>query len=466
METLHELTRDVSAAATLESLVCGKGIPKVPRQRTRRRLALGRSVQRQSVPFDTNERVADVVKTCRDERKRRVDEEPANALDNAALTKYARFTDGMALKPYEPFLHYVPRLVNIVRHTPFLNSSSASAIARASLAPTLMSMRSSTTAPMGMREHKKTNTPKLTMAVYMCYPRLLCAQVTLAEAIPVAGSGVTLPLNLSMIAARCNGAYFAPKRFAAVQLAYTNPRCRILFFHTGRVVGTGCSGAMAARLAISRAQRQLAEEAGVHVHIRNFSVINQVGAISLRATLNCEGFANDHRSTSHYDAESFVGLAWRPENESSCCEIYSTGRANLPGSRTERDLLASFSRMLPELLRHSSASRLLSLIPEELQRVHRPQSGEPVAVMHGQPLVATPAPVAAAAAAAASEEEEDEDESDMEFGDGDGASDVEDVDDAMLAGRSGDPRWLAMTDRRGIYVWCEISVAIQVPAGR
>ena len=25
----------------------------------------------------------------------------------------------------------------------------------------------------------------------------------------------------------------------AVQLAYTNPRCRILFFHTGRVVGTG-----------------------------------------------------------------------------------------------------------------------------------------------------------------------------------------------------------------------------------
>ena len=84
---------------------------------------------------------------------------------------------------------------------------------------------------------------------------------------------------------------------------------------------------MAARLAIARAQRQLAEEAGVHVHIRNFSIINQVGAISLRATLNCEGFANDHRSTSHYDAESFVGLAWRPENESSCCEIYSTGRA-------------------------------------------------------------------------------------------------------------------------------------------
>ena len=43
--------------------------------------------------------------------------------------------------------------------------------------------------------------------------------------------------GLNRVAARCNGAYFAPKRFAAVQLAYTNPRCRILVFHTGRVVG-------------------------------------------------------------------------------------------------------------------------------------------------------------------------------------------------------------------------------------
>ena len=263
------------------------------------------------------------------------------------------------------------------------------------------------------------------MLSLLSFSSFLCApQVTLAEAIPVAGSGVTLPLNLSMIAARCNGAYFAPKRFAAVQLAYTNPRCRILFFHTGRVVGTGCSGAMAARLAISRAQRQLAEEAGVHVHIRNFSVINQVGAISLRATLNCEGFANDHRSTSHYDAESFVGLAWRPENESSCCEIYSTGRANLPGSRTERDLLASFSRMLPDLLRHSSASRLLSLIPEDLQRVHRPSSGPVVTTTQAVREVTAAAPASLAAV---------DYPSDDEFG-GDSDDAVSEVDDNVLAG--------------------------------
>ena len=115
------------------------------------------------------------------------------------------------------------------------------------------------------------------------------------------GSGLTLPLDLHAIGARCTNAYYAPKRFAAVQLAFSNPRCRVLVFHTGRLVGTGarfgstrptpsrrapclysclrctgCSGPMAARMAILKAARQLAVEAKVYVHIRKFSVINQV----------------------------------------------------------------------------------------------------------------------------------------------------------------------------------------------
>ena len=52
----------------------------------------------------------------------------------------------------------------------------------------------------------------------------------LAEAVPVPGSGLTLPLDLHAIAARLTNAYFAPKRFAAVQVAFNNPRCRVLVF--------------------------------------------------------------------------------------------------------------------------------------------------------------------------------------------------------------------------------------------
>ena len=40
-------------------------------------------------------------------------------------------------------------------------------------------------------------------------------------------------------------------------------------------MGTGCAGPVAARLALLRAQRQLYTDADVHIHLRNFNVINE-----------------------------------------------------------------------------------------------------------------------------------------------------------------------------------------------
>ena len=78
---------------------------------------------------------------------------------------------------------------------------------------------------------------------------------------------------------------------------------------------------MAARLSIMRAARQLAVEADVHLHVRTFQVIIEVGAASIDARLDCDAFASTHSSTSHYDRASFVGLAWRPPKESICCGL-------------------------------------------------------------------------------------------------------------------------------------------------
>lgn len=62
----------------------------------------------------------------------------------------------------------------------------------------------------------------------------------LAEAVPetittATGERVpscTLPLDLRAISSRCNGAYYGPRRFAAVQLAFAQPRSRVLLFRT------------------------------------------------------------------------------------------------------------------------------------------------------------------------------------------------------------------------------------------
>ena len=309
---LQALRTDIATCETLENALKGK--PPQPEGKTRSG-AKKDAAANASAPKrrDIEEVLSKCIDACKESRKRhREESEPPEPMDDKSLSQYSRFTREFALEPYKQFLHYVPRLVNVV---------------------------------------------------------------TLAEALPMAGSGITLPLDLASIAARCKGSFYAPRRFAAVQLAYSNPRCRVLVFHTGRLVGTGCQGAAAARLAIAHAQRQLSEEAGVNLHVRNFAVINQVGAVSLRATLNCDAFATEHSGESHFDRSSFVGLAWRPAREHICCEIYSTGRANLPGSVAERQLLESFSRMLPELLRFSSASHLLSKISDEMQSHHKVNRG-------------------------------------------------------------------------------------------
>jgi TATA-box binding protein (TBP) (component of TFIID and TFIIIB) len=273
------------------------------------------------------------VSRCRVERKRKLAEAPQLDLSDECMRRAARFTDNLPLADYAKILHLVPRLVNVVT----------------------VSIRTQTL----LSHTRRQNTVPL------------IAQ--LAEAVPVPGSGITLPLDLHAIGARCTNAYYAPRRFAAVQLAFSNPRCRVLIFHTGRLVGTGCSGPMQARMAILKAARQLAVEAKVFVHIRKFSVINQVGAVGIDAKLNCDAFASTHSATSHYDRASFVGLAWRPGGEQICCEIYSTGKANLPGSTRQRDLLSSFARMVSELLRHSNRPEVCELVPEHLRLCHRPR---------------------------------------------------------------------------------------------
>lgn len=263
--------------------------------------------------YDADAAAADAAQLLeRAKRQRQANCDEPRDVSDAALSAAARFTDQWALAPYEPYMQYVPRVVNVV---------------------------------------------------------------TLAEARAVPGTSTSLPLDLSAIATRCRGAYYAPRRFSAVQLAFTQPRCRVLVFHTGRVVGTGCAGEHEARVALLRAQRSLREDAGIYVTMSAFAVINQVGACALNATLQCDAFAQCHSATAHYDARSFVGLAWRPTSEAICCEVYATGRANLPGSSNMADLLRSWSRMLPELLRFSSAAHLCNGVPSALRDAHRPRAG-------------------------------------------------------------------------------------------
>ena len=73
------------------------------------------------------------------------------------------------------------------------------------------------------------------------------------------------------------------------------------------------------------------------------------------------------------------------------------GRANLPGSTRERDMLGSFARMLPELLRHSDRPDVRELIADDLKAAHRPAA---VQRDDAPEAAAAPPPLGGAVAAA------------------------------------------------------------------
>jgi hypothetical protein len=115
---------------------------------------------------DLKARTTSIIQDLRNAHYEHVANAPIEDLSDSRLISFKRYTDGTPLRDYENALDLVPELVNLV---------------------------------------------------------------SLADALPLDGSG--LPFDLKKIAVKCRGAvYFAPRRFTAVQLAFDEPRSRVLLF--------------------------------------------------------------------------------------------------------------------------------------------------------------------------------------------------------------------------------------------
>lgn len=104
------LSSDVLTAVHMENALAGKGPLKTLRSRGNKK---NRVTERVVIPKDPVTLTKQVLDACKRSRKRGV-ETLTRDISHEAISKMARFTDKFNLKPYEPFLHYVPRLVNVV----------------------------------------------------------------------------------------------------------------------------------------------------------------------------------------------------------------------------------------------------------------------------------------------------------------------------------------------------------------
>jgi hypothetical protein len=109
------LASDVASTLAMESALAGKGPVKNPktRSRSKKSAAANQSVAVDPEPRDPLALLDEVLVACK-RRRREVAEGQENTTPPELINKLACFTDKFKLAPYKNFMHYVPRLVNVV----------------------------------------------------------------------------------------------------------------------------------------------------------------------------------------------------------------------------------------------------------------------------------------------------------------------------------------------------------------
>lgn len=113
------LASDVASTLAMESALAGKGPVKNPktRSRSKKSAAANQSVAVDPEPRDPLAILDEVLVACK-RRRTEMAEGQENTMSPELLNKLACFTDKFKLSPYRNFMHYVPRLVNVVTVCP------------------------------------------------------------------------------------------------------------------------------------------------------------------------------------------------------------------------------------------------------------------------------------------------------------------------------------------------------------
>lgn len=117
-DALSALRTDVATCQAIENSLRGRPPGSEPRARTSK--AARKDSAGAAIPTrDVQELLETCIGACRASRKRHQESAtPPDDTSDHGLSQYTRFTDQISLDVYKQFLHYVPRLVNVVRARP------------------------------------------------------------------------------------------------------------------------------------------------------------------------------------------------------------------------------------------------------------------------------------------------------------------------------------------------------------
>lgn len=211
--------------------------------------------------------IEDTVSRCRVQRKRARALETPKDLSDEAVCRAAKWTDRLPLSDYDNVLHLCPRLVNIVT-VRCANSNQACAIHKPESAIVRAGSWQRPSPWRGRGSSCRSTCIKLARVAQM--------HTTRPDALPPSNWPLTPRAAAFWFSTLADSS--VPVRFLLLPKRRSCPHCPTDYI-------TGCAGPMAARLSIMRAARQLAMEADVHIHVRNFQVINQVCLLDLNTNM-------------------------------------------------------------------------------------------------------------------------------------------------------------------------------------
>lgn len=109
------LASDVASTLAMENALSGKATVKVAktRSRTKKSALSSQSISVDPEPRDPLEILDGVLVACK-RKRREMAEGRENTVSPELLNRMACFTDKFKLSPYQNFMHYVPRVVNVV----------------------------------------------------------------------------------------------------------------------------------------------------------------------------------------------------------------------------------------------------------------------------------------------------------------------------------------------------------------
>lgn len=135
------------------------------------------------------------------------------------------------------------------------------------------------------------------------------------------------------------------KKFAAATLRFTDPKTTCLVFGSGRIVCTGASTLIAAKVSVLQAL-MMVQECGYTATITDWRVQNIASAFEFGRKLNLDKLYDAYPSETTYSPELFPALIFRPSIATNGVYlIFESGRVVITGCKCVESVHSSYDHV-------------------------------------------------------------------------------------------------------------------------